>query len=156
MPKCYWKEFVWGVEGQCPATHCSKANKQARLLERKSESGVSQSCATLCNPMDCSPLGCLVHGILQARILEWIAISFSKGSSQPRDWTWFSHIVGRWKGKFPLFQVTATGVVGVGWGVVRVQTSVQRLTSPTLTSRELRAFIASRFIRLTTTDSQHF
>ena len=46
---------------------------------------VSQSCPTLCNPMDCSPPGSSVHGLLQARILEWIAIHFSRGSSQPRD-----------------------------------------------------------------------
>ena len=40
-----------------------------------------QSCPTLCNPMDCSPPGSSVHGILQARILEWVAISFFRGSS---------------------------------------------------------------------------
>jgi len=45
---------------------------------------------TLCDPMDCSPPGSSVHGILQARILEWVAISSSRGSSQPRDWTWVS------------------------------------------------------------------
>ena len=44
-----------------------------------------QSCPTLCNPVDHSPLGSSVHGILQARILEWVVISFSRGSSQPRD-----------------------------------------------------------------------
>ena len=44
----------------------------------------AQSCLTLCNPMNCSPPGSSVHGILQARILEWVAISFSRGSSQPR------------------------------------------------------------------------
>ena len=44
-----------------------------------------QSCMTLCNPMNCSPPGSSVHGILRARILEWVAISSSKGSSQPRD-----------------------------------------------------------------------
>ena len=44
----------------------------------------TQSCPTLCNPMDCSPLGSSIHGILQARILEWVAISFSRESSQPR------------------------------------------------------------------------
>ena len=45
---------------------------------------VTQMCLTLCNPMDCSPPGSSVHGILQARILEWVAISFSMGSSSPR------------------------------------------------------------------------
>ena len=54
-----------------------------------------QSCPTLCDPTDGSPLGPSVHGILQARVLEWFAISFSKGSSQPRDRTWVSRIVGR-------------------------------------------------------------
>ena len=44
-----------------------------------------QSCLTLCNAMDCSPPGSSVHGILQARILEWVAISFSRGSSRPRQ-----------------------------------------------------------------------
>ena len=44
---------------------------------------VAQSCPTLCNPVDCSPPGSSVHGILMARILEWVAISFSRGSSQP-------------------------------------------------------------------------
>ena len=46
---------------------------------------VAQSCPTLCNPMDCSPPGFSILGILQARILEWVAISSSRGSSQPRD-----------------------------------------------------------------------
>ena len=56
---------------------------------------LTRSCPTLCNPMDCSPPGFFVHGILQARILEWVAISFSRGSSWPRDQTQVSHIVGR-------------------------------------------------------------
>ena len=46
---------------------------------------VVQSCLTLYDPMDCSSPGSSVHGILQARILEWIAIPFSRGSSQPRN-----------------------------------------------------------------------
>ena len=45
---------------------------------------VAQSCPTHCNPMDCSPPGSSVHGILQARLLEWVAISFSRRSSWPR------------------------------------------------------------------------
>ena len=48
---------------------------------------VTQSCLTLCNPMDCSQPGSSVHGILQGRILEWEAIPFSRGSSQARNWT---------------------------------------------------------------------
>ena len=43
--------------------------------------------STLCNPMNCSTPGSSVHGILQTRILEWVAISFSRESSWPRDWT---------------------------------------------------------------------
>ena len=53
---------------------------------------VTQSCLTLCDHMDCSPPGFSVHGILQARILEWVAIPFSRGSSWPRDWTLVSCI----------------------------------------------------------------
>ena len=48
---------------------------------------VAQSCLTLCNPMDCRPPSFSVHGILQARILEWVAMPSSKVSSQPRDQT---------------------------------------------------------------------
>ena len=52
-------------------------------------------CPTLCHPTDCSQPGSSVHGISQARIVEWIAISFSKESFLPRDWTYISWI-GRW------------------------------------------------------------
>ena len=52
----------------------------------------AQSCPTLCDPMDCSPPGSSVHGIFQARILEWIAIPFSRGSSWPRNQTSTSYI----------------------------------------------------------------
>ena len=56
---------------------------------------IAQLCPTLCDPMDCSLPGSSVHGIFQAIVLEWIAISFSSSSSQPRDRTWVSHIVDR-------------------------------------------------------------
>ena len=59
------------------------------------ESEVAQPCPTLCDPMDYSPPGSSIHGILQARVLEWVAISFSRGSFQARDQTWVSRIVGR-------------------------------------------------------------
>ena len=62
----------------------------------------------LCDPKDCSPPSSSVHGILQARILEWVTISFSRGSSQPRDWTWLSLIAGRlfinWDSKNKIFK----------------------------------------------------
>ena len=53
---------------------------------------VAQSCQTLCDPIDYSPPGSSVYRILQASILEWVAIPFSRGSSQPRDQTWVFHI----------------------------------------------------------------
>ena len=56
---------------------------------------VAQSCPTLCIPLDCSPPSSSVNGILQLRILEWVAISFFKGASWPRGWTRISHIAGR-------------------------------------------------------------
>ena len=55
---------------------------------------VTQSCQTLCKPMYCIPPGSSVHGILQARILEWVAVPFSRGSSQPRDQTGVSCTAG--------------------------------------------------------------
>ena len=61
----------------------------------KVKAKVTQSCPTLCDPMDCSLPGSSVHGILQARILEWVAILFFGGSSQPWDRTQVSHIAGR-------------------------------------------------------------
>ena len=55
-----------------------KAHRAVKVL-------VAQSCLTLCDPMDYSPRGSFVHGILQARTLKFIAVPFSRGSSQPRD-----------------------------------------------------------------------
>ena len=58
----------------------------------------TQLCPTLCDPMDCSLPGSSVHGIFQARILEWVAISYSWGSSRPKDQSCFSCVscIGRW------------------------------------------------------------
>jgi len=61
----------------------------------ESESEVTQPCPTLCDPLDCSLPGSSVHGIFQAIVLEWIAISFSRGSSQPKAQTRVSRIVDR-------------------------------------------------------------
>ena len=66
---------------------------------------VSQLCSTLCDPMDYK-----VHGILQARILEWVAFPFSRVSSQPRKWTQVSHIAGRFFTSWATGKPKNTGV----------------------------------------------
>ena len=71
----------------CPS-YLSVSYRKVKVL-------VAQSCVTCCNTMDHSPPSSSVHGILQARILEWVAIPFSRGSSQPRDQTQVSCIAGR-------------------------------------------------------------
>ena len=63
---------------------------QSLIFWKRSEVKVTQLCPTLCSPMDYT-----VHGILQARTLEWVAVPFSRGSSQPRDETQVSRIAGR-------------------------------------------------------------
>ena len=65
------------------------------IYQYESESEVAQSCPTLCDPMDCSLSGSSFHGIFQVRVLEWIAISFFRGYSQPRNRTRVSLIAGR-------------------------------------------------------------
>ena len=71
-------------------------DKCHQLIYTESESEVAKSCPILCDPMDCSLPGSSVHGILQASILEWVAVSFSRRSSQPRDQTQVSRIAGRY------------------------------------------------------------
>ena len=61
-----------------------------------------QSCPTLCNPMDYSLPGSSVHGILQSKILEWVDLPSSRGSFQPRDWTFISCILHLQVGSLPL------------------------------------------------------
>ena len=72
-----------------PFLHASKSFSQSLTARMKVKVNVAQSCLTLCYPMDCT-----VHGILQARILEWAAVPFSRGSSQPGDTTQISHFAG--------------------------------------------------------------
>ena len=67
----------------------------SRLMETKSKKVKSLSRVQLCNPVDCSPPGSSIHGIFQAKVLEWVAISFSRGSSWPRNQTEVSCIAGR-------------------------------------------------------------
>ena len=77
--------LVWGGKGLKAGHECTRAK-------------LSQPCLTLCDPMDHSPLGSSVHGILLARILELAAMPSSRGSSRPRDRTRVSSVsrIGRW------------------------------------------------------------
>ena len=72
-----------------------KRMEGAGPVTTESENEVARSPPTVCDPMDHSLPDSSVHGIFQARILEWVAVSFSRGSSRPRDQTWVSHTVGR-------------------------------------------------------------
>ena len=76
-----WESSIVSIK--CKTFHYSKVKVK------------SLSHIRLCDPVDCSPPSSSVHGILQARILEWVAISFTRGSSWPRDQTQVSHIAGR-------------------------------------------------------------
>ena len=69
-------------------THKFRNELTSPKKERKKESEVAQSYLTLCDAMDCSPPGSSMHGIFQARILGWVAVSFSRGSSWLRNGTW--------------------------------------------------------------------
>ena len=78
--------------------HWSESREQTTVQWLRSLSSlcsVTWSCLTLCDPIDCSPPGSSVRGIFLVRILEWVAISFLRGSSWPRDWTWVS-CTGKW------------------------------------------------------------
>ena len=102
------------------------AKKKKKYWERQNQSRkewseVAQSCATLCDPMDCSLLDSSVRGIFQARVLKWVA--FSRGSSRPRDWTWVSYITGR------CFTPWATGKAKKEWAILNcmIMPAVTRL-----------------------------
>ena len=90
---CRWILYCWAING-------SPEDVVGSL-----QVSVAQLFPTLCDPMDYSPPGFSVHEILQARILEWVAILFSRGSSQHRVWTWVSRTAGRFS------TIWATGAV---------------------------------------------
>ena len=80
---------------------CCEVRRLLQLLVRESEKISMKvkvkllSCIRLCDPMDCRLTDSSVHGIFQAQVLEWGAISFSRRSSRPRDWAWVSLILCR-------------------------------------------------------------
>ena len=86
-----------------PGTH--EAERQLQTCRNDKLASVAQSCPILYDPVDCSPPGSSVHGTLQARILEWAAIAFSRGSFQPRDGTCsFLHLLHWQMDSFPTAQ----------------------------------------------------
>ena len=91
--------FLFQNLGLCRLVALSKAQTDRYLSPNsqceRQKVEVAQLCLTLWDPMDYSLPASSVHGILQARILEWVATPYSRGSSWPRDWTWVSSIAGR-------------------------------------------------------------
>ena len=102
--------FALGQAGRQRPEKCQKKKKKKKKLAKTESVNmlVTQSCPTLCNSMDCTPLGSSVHGISQARILRWVAIPFSRGSSWLRDRTQVSCIADR------LFTIWATRKTRIG------------------------------------------
>ena len=88
-----WTEKLGGLQSM--GSQRVKHNWVTNTFTLSAAAKSLQSCPTLCDSRDCSPPGSSVHGISQARILGWVAISFSRGSSWPRDWTWVSYMAGR-------------------------------------------------------------
>ena len=87
-PSSYSFWFFWMIVAlQCCVCFCSTAKGISYMYTCAQ---LLQLCPPLCDPMDCSPSGSSVHGILQASILEWVALPSSRGSSQPRDRTCIS------------------------------------------------------------------
>ena len=92
MDREAWHAAVPGVT-KSRIQQSNRIAKQAKSL---------QQCPTLCNPMECSPPGCSVHGILQARTLEWFAMPSSRGSSQPRGQNYLLGLLHWQVGSLPL------------------------------------------------------
>ena len=109
----FFLPFFWCVCVYCMilSMSSSRTGKTSRW-EQKSEQRLhlAQPCLPLCDPVDCSPPGSSVHGISQARILEGVAISFSRGSSRPRDQTCISCI-----GRRALYQQCRLGALAPPW-----------------------------------------
>ena len=81
--------------GEAKKSATRRKSRKVAQLSWLEEALVAQSCLTLCDPTECRPPGSSVHGILQARKLDWVAIPFSRRSFWPRDWTWVSCVTDR-------------------------------------------------------------
>jgi hypothetical protein len=98
------RHFWFGLRQNCVIT-IAQVSK-----ETKKEREVTQWCLTCCDPVDCKLPGSSIHGISQSRVLEWVAISFSRASSRPRDRTLVSCIAGRRFTVWTTRQVLRTGI----------------------------------------------
>ena len=123
----------WVLQGNCEVTrqkgHVQWAWSSVQNLLR----GAKWSCSVVsdCDPVNCSLPGSYAHGIFQARVLDWVAISFSRGSSGPRDQTRVSRIAGR------RFTVWAPREVRGARGTILIQKRSQQWASLTSFSRDL-------------------
>ena len=94
---CQFRAFKWRDQlswNSCQPGRLAELQKQVHLVCTCMPAKSLQSCPTLCSPMDWNPPGSSVHGILQVKILEWVTISSSWGSSRPRDRTWVYSVFG--------------------------------------------------------------
>ena len=120
---------------------------------------VAQLCLTLCDLMDCTPLFSSVHGVVQERILEWVAIPFSRGSSWPRDRTQVSSIAGRffiiWATREDPYEVIIpfkhSFAYSYNWNV----SPTGLLTMPSGSHRHIEEFEVKRFLYIHSF-TQHF
>ena len=92
MPSA-WNLYDPGIEPGFLALQVDSLPAKLPVKPSKQSEG-AQSCQTLCDPMDCSLPGSSIHGVLEARTLEWVAFPFSRDSYQPRDQTQVSSIAG--------------------------------------------------------------
>ena len=86
---CFLKLLISGQSECCDTSKSTSTSPSWHIVL------IAQPCLTLCNPRNCGPPGSSIRGILQTRILEWVAFPFLRGSSRPRDWSQVSRILGR-------------------------------------------------------------
>ena len=121
------------------------------MVRKTKWSEVAQSCLTFCNPMDCILPGSSVHGIFQARVLEWTAISFSWASSRPRNQTRVSRIAGRrftvWATREAWCNLSTTGYNSLGyWSLIKTPRCYGKLITWLNFSWQLMSAFKSVFV----------
>ena len=124
-----WKTQQWPQDWKRSVFIPMPKNAQTTTQLQSSSvqfSSVAQSCLTLCDPRDCSPPGSSVHGIFQARVLEWVAISFSRRPSRPRDWNYHTSALISHASKVMLKILQARLQQSVNWELPDVQVGFRK------------------------------